>query len=129
MFFNQENGYTAEKVNFTSATGLFDATTDLYTNGPFTTSLIWKYTIASTNDYQVHWYINGVYVMSKQHSGNVTDQEVYFNDWLKGGDKVQMRFSPPIDWGGETITITSSNISGRPSELATDIFTAYISII
>lgn len=124
MFFNQENGYTAEKVNFTSATGLFDATTDLYTNGPFTTSLIWKYTIASTNDYQVHWYINGVYVMSKQHSGNVTDQEVYFNDWLKGGDKVQMRFSPPIDWGGETITITSSNISGRPSELATDIFTA-----
>jgi hypothetical protein len=124
MFFNQENGYTAEKVNFTSATGLFDATTDLYTNGPFTTSLIWKYTIASTNDYQVHWYINGVYVMSKQHSGNVTDQEVYFNDWLKGGDKIQMRFSPPIDWGGETITITSSNISGRPSELATDIFTA-----
>lgn len=124
MFFNQENGYTAEKVNFTTATGLFDATTDLYTNGPFTTSLIWKYTIASTNDYQVHWYINGVYVMSKQHSGNVTNQEVYLNAWLKGGDQVQMRFSPPIDWGGETITITSSNISGRPSELATDVFTA-----
>ncbi len=124
MFFNQENGYTAQKVNFTSATGLFDATTDLYTNGPLTTSLIWKYTIASTNDYQVHWYVNGVYVMSRQHSGNVTNQEVYLNAWLKGGDQVQMRFSPPIDWGGETITITSSNISGRPSELATDLFTA-----
>ena len=124
MFKDQANGFTAQKINFTSATGLFDATTDLYTNGPLTTSLIWKYTIASTNDYQVHWYVNGVYVMSRQHSGNVTDQEVYLNAWLKGGDQVQMRFSPPIDWGGETITITSSNISGRPSELATDLFTA-----
>lgn len=124
MFFNQENGYTAEKVNFTSATGLFDATTDLYTNGPFTTSLIWKYTIASTNDYQVHWYINGEYVMSRQHSGSVTNQEVYLNAWLKGGDEIQMRFSPPIDWSGETITITASNISGRPSENANDVFTA-----
>jgi hypothetical protein len=124
MFKDQANGFTAQKINFTSATGLFDATTDLYTNGPLTTSLIWKYTIASTNDYQVHWYVNGVYVMSRQHSGNVTNQEVYLNAWLKGGDQVQMRFSPPIDWGGETITITSSNISGRPSELATDLFTA-----
>jgi hypothetical protein len=124
MFKDQPNGFTAQKINFTSATGLFDATTDLFTNGPFTTSLIWKYTIASTNDYQVHWYVNGVYVMSRQHSGNVTDQEVYLNAWLKGGDQVQMRFSPPIDWGGETITITSSNISGRPSENAADSFTA-----
>jgi len=124
MFFGQQNGFTAQKINFTSATGLFDATTDLFTNGPFTTSLIWKYTIASTNDYQVHWYVNGVYVMSRQHSGNVTNQEVYLNAWLSGGDKVQMRFSPPIDWGGETITITSSNISGRPSKNAVDSFTA-----
>jgi hypothetical protein len=35
-----------------------------------------------------------------------------------------MRFSPPIDWGGETITITASNISGRPSAAALDVFTA-----
>lgn len=124
MFKDQANGFTAQKINFTSATGLFDATTDLYTNNNIITSLIWKYTIASTNDYQVHWYVNGVYVMSRQHSGNVTDQEVYLNAWLKGGDQVQMRFSPPIDWGGETITITSSNISGRPSENAADVFTA-----
>lgn len=124
MFKDQANGFTAQKINFTSATGLFDATTDLYTNNTIITSLIWKYTIASTNDYQVHWYVNGVYVMSRQHSGNVTDQEVYLNAWLKGGDEVQMRFSPPIDWGGETITITSSNISGRPSENAADVFTA-----
>ena len=124
MFKDQPNGFTAQKINFTSATGLFDATTDLYTNNNIITSLIWKYTIASTNDYQVHWYVNGVYVMSRQHSGNVTNQEVYLNAWLKGGDQVQMRFSPPIDWGGETITITSSNISGRPSELSADVFTA-----
>lgn len=124
MFFNQENGFTARKIDFTSATGLFDATTDLYTNNQFITTLIWKYSITSTNDYQVHWYINGQYVMSRQHSGNVTNQEVYLNAWLKGGDKVQMRFSPPIDWGGETITITSCNISGRPSPAAADVFTA-----
>lgn len=124
MFKDQENGFTAQKVDYTSATGLFDATTDLYTNNTFITSLIWKYSITSTNDYQVHWYINGQYVMSRQHSGSVTDQEVYLNAWLKGGDKIQMRFSPPIDWGGETITITASNISGRPSENAADVFTA-----
>ena len=124
MFKDQANGFTAQKINFTSATGLFDATTDLYTNSAFITSLIWKYSITSTNDYQVHWYVNGQYVMSRQHSGNVTNQEVYLNAWLKGGDEVQMRFSPPIDWGGETITITGSSISGRPSENANDVFTA-----
>ena len=124
MFKGQENGFTAQKVDYTSATGLFDATTDLYTNNTFITSLIWQYSITSTNDYQVHWYINGEYVMSRQHSGSVTNQKVYLNAWLKGGDKIQMRFSPPIDWGGETITITASNISGRPSENAADVFTA-----
>ncbi len=124
MFKGQENGFTAQKVDYTSATGLFDATTDLYTNNTFITSLIWQYSITSTNDYQVHWYINGEYVMSRQHSGSVTNQEVYLNAWLKGGDEIQMRFSPPIDWGGETITITASNISGRPSENAADVFTA-----
>jgi len=124
MFKDQENGFTAQKVNYTSATGLFDASTDLYTNNTFITSLIWQYSITSTNDYQVHWYINGKYVMSRQHSGSVTNQEVYLNAWLKGGDEIQMRFSPPIDWGGETITITASNISGRPSQNAADVFTA-----
>jgi hypothetical protein len=124
MFKGQENGFTAQKVNYTSATGLFDASTDLYTNNNIITSLIWQYSITSTNDYQVHWYVNGQYVMSRQHSGNVTNQEVYLNAWLKGGDEIQMRFSPPIDWGGETITITASNISGRPSENANDVFTA-----
>ena len=124
MFKGQENGFTAQKVDYTSATGLFDASTDLYTNNTIITPLIWQYSITSTNDYQVHWYINGEYVMSRQHSGSVTNQEVYLNAWLKGGDEIQMRFSPPIDWGGETITITASNISGRPSQNAADVFTA-----
>ena len=124
MFKGQANGYTAEKINFTSATGLFDVATDTYTNGPFTTDLIWRYSITSANDYQLHWYVNGQYVMSRQHSGNVTNEEVFLNAWLKGSDKVQIRFSPPIDWGGETITINSCSSDGRPSASGAVLFTA-----
>ena len=124
MFFGQQNGFTAQKIDFTSATGLFDTATDTYTNGPFTTSLIWRYSITSTDDYQVHWYVNGQYVMSRQHSGNVTNNEVYLNAWLSGGDKVQMRFSPPVDWNGNTITITSCSSDGRPSAASPLSFTA-----
>jgi hypothetical protein len=124
MFFDQANGYTAEKIDFTSATGLFDVATDTYTNGPLTTDLIWRYSITSANDYQLHWYVNGQYVMSRQHSGNVTNEEVYLNAWLSGGDKVQIRFSPPIDWGGETITINSCSSDGRPSASGAVLFTA-----
>ena len=124
MFFDQENGYTAQKIDFTSATGLFDTATDTYTNGPLTTSLIWRYSITSSDDYQVHWYVNGQYVMSRQHSGNVTNQEVYLNAWLSGGDKVQIRFSPPIDWNGNTITIDSCSSDGRPSAAGAVLFTA-----
>ena len=124
MFFNQANGYTAEKIDFTSATGLFDVTTDTYTNGPFTTSLIWRYSITSSDDYQLHWYVNGQYVMSRQHSGSVTNEEVYLNAWLSGGDKVQIRFSPPIDWNGNTITIDSCSSDGRPSGAGVVSFTA-----
>ena len=124
MFFGQANGYTAEKIDFTSATGLFDVTTDTYTNGPFTTSLIWRYSITSSDDYQLHWYVNGQYVMSRQHSGSVTNEEVYLNAWLSGGDKVQIRFSPPIDWNGNTITIDSCSSDGRPSAAGAVSFTA-----
>ncbi len=124
MFFDQANGYTAEKIDFTSATGLFDVTTDTYTNGPFTTSLIWRYSITSSDDYQLHWYVNGQYVMSRQHSGSVTNEEVYLNAWLSGGDKVQIRFSPPIDWNGNTITIDSCSSDGRPSAAGAVSFTA-----
>lgn len=124
MFFGQQNGFTAQKIDFTSATGLFDTATDTYTSGPFITNLIWRYSITSTDDYQVHWYVNGQYVMSRQHSGNVTNNEVYLNAWLSGGDKVQMRFSPPVDWNGNTITITSCSSDGRPSPSGVLSFTA-----
>lgn len=124
MFFGQQNGFTAQTIDFTSATGLFDTATDTYTNGPFTTSLIWRYSITSTDDYQVHWYVNGQYVMSRQHSGNVTNNEVYLNAWLSGGDEVQMRFSPPIDWNGNTITINSCSSDGRASAAGSILFTA-----
>ena len=123
MFFNQENGFTAQKVDFTSSTGLFDTTTDTYTNGIFTTSLVWRYSITSTDDYQVHFYVNGVYETSRSHSGNVTNIEVFING-LSGGDKVQMRFSPPVNWNGNTITINSVSADGRPSLAGSVLFTA-----
>ena len=32
---------------------------------------------------------------------------------LNTGDEIQMRFSPPVNWDGGTITITSASASGR----------------
>ena len=124
MFKDQENGYTAQKVDFTSSTGSgFDTTTDTYTNGILTTGIIWRYSINSTNDYQVHFYVNGVYVTSRSHSGNITNKQVFING-LSGGDKVQMRFSPPIDWDGSATTITSVSADGRISTNAPILWTA-----
>ena len=124
MFKDQANGYTAQKVDFTSSTGSgFDTTTDTYTNGILTTGIIWRYSINSTNDYQVHFYVNGVYVTSRSHSGNITNKQVFING-LSGGDKVQMRFSPPIDWDGSATTITSVSADGRISTNAPILWTA-----
>ena len=124
MFKDQANGYTAQKVDFTSSTGSgFDTTTDTYTNGILTTGIIWRYSINSTNDYQVHFYVNGVYVTSRSHSGNITNKQVFING-LSGGDKVQMRFSPPIDWDGSATTITSVSSDGRISTNAPILWTA-----
>lgn len=123
MFFDQENGFSATKIDFTSSTGLFDTVTDTYTNSAFTTGVYWRYTITSSQSYQVHWYVNGVYVTSRSHSGNVTNKEVFING-LAGGDKVQMRFSPPVNWGGETITLNTVSCDGRPGPSAAVVFTA-----
>ena len=113
MFKDQENGFTAQKINFTSATGTgFDITEDVATI-PFSYSdLQWRYSITSTSDYQVHFYINGAYYSSRSHSGNVTDATMFFVG-LNTGDEIQMRFSPPVNWDGSTITITSASASGR----------------
>ena len=123
MFKDQANGYTAQKIDFTSSTGLFDTTTDTYTNGIYSTGILWRYSITSTDDYQVHFYVNGVYVTSKSHSGNISNIQVFING-LSGGDKVQMRFSPPVNWDGSTITINSVSCDGRISTNAPVIFTA-----
>ena len=124
MFKDQENGFTAQKVDFTSSTGSgFDTTTDTYTNNILITGIIWRYSITSTDDYQVHFYVNGVYATSRSHSGNVTNSQVFLNG-LSGGDKVQMRFSPPVNWDGSTTTITSVSSDGRISNNAPILWTA-----
>lgn len=113
MFKDQENGFTAQKINFTSATGTgFDITEDEATIPSSYSDLQWRYSITSTSDYQVHFYINGAYYSSRSHSGNVTDAQMFFVG-LNTGDKIQMRFSPPVNWDGSTITITSASASGR----------------
>lgn len=113
MFKDQENGFTAQKINFTSATGTgFDITEDVATIPSSYSDLQWRYSITSTSDYQVHFYINGAYYSSRSHSGNVTDAQMFFVG-LNTGDKIQMRFSPPVNWDGGTITITSASASGR----------------
>ena len=124
MFKDQENGFTAQKVDFTSSTGSgFDTTTDTYTNNILITGIIWRYSITSTNDYQVHFYVNGVYATSRSHSGNLTNSQVFLNG-LSGGDKVQMRFSPPVNWDGSTTTIASVSADGRISNNAPILWTA-----
>lgn len=112
MFFNQANGYTAEKINFTSATGSgFDTTLDVLTVPSTYDRFLWYYTINSTGSYQVHFYINGVYYTSRSHTGNVTNEDIYFSG-LTTGDKIQMRFSPPVNWDGAGVSLTSVSASG-----------------
>jgi hypothetical protein len=95
MFKDQENGFTAQKINFTSATGTgFDITEDVATIPSTYSDLQWRYSITSTSDYQVHFFINGAYYSSRSHSGNVTDATMFFVG-LNTGDEIQMRFSPP----------------------------------
>ena len=112
MFKDQENGFTAQKVNFTSATGSgFDTTLDVATIPSTYDRFLWYYSINSTTSYQVHFYINGVYYTSRSHTGNVTNEDVYFSG-LTTGDKIQMRFSPPTNWDGSAVNLTSVSASG-----------------
>ena len=122
MFKDQENGFTAQKINFTSATGTgFDITEDVATIPSTYSDLQWRYSITSTSDYQVHFYINGAYYSSRSHSGNVTDATMFFVG-LNTGDEIQMRFSPPVNWDGSTITITSASASGRDFDTPSTIY-------
>lgn len=112
MFKDQENGFTAQKINFTSTTGSgFDTTLDVATIPSTYDRFLWYYSINSTRSYQVHFYINGVYYTSRSHTGNVTNEDIYFSG-LTTGDKIQMRFSPPVNWDGAGVSLTSVSASG-----------------
>ena len=111
MFKDQENGFTAKKIDFISTTGTgFDLTNDNYVVQSGITRFIWRYSITSTSNYQIHFYINGAYYTSRSHSGNVTDEDVFMTQ-LTAGDKIQMRFSPAADGG--SVSISNITASGR----------------
>ena len=111
MFKDQENGFTAKKIDFISTTGTgFDLSNDEYIVQSGITRFIWRYSITSTSDYQIHFYINGAYYTSRSHSGNVVDESVFMTQ-LTTGDKIQMRFSPAADGGG--VSISNITASGR----------------
>jgi len=113
MFFDQENGFTAKKLNFTSTTGSgFDITDDVAIVPSTYDRFLWRYSITSLADYQIHFYINGAYYTSRSHSGNVTDEDIYFFG-LSTGDRIQMRFSPPTNWNGGAVRVDSVSASGR----------------
>jgi hypothetical protein len=112
MFLNQKDGFTAQKIDFTAKTGSFNLSDDTTTNAVGNSGIIWEYSILSADDYQVHFFVNGVYETSRSHSGQVSFQQVYISG-LKGGDKVQMRFSPPVDWDGSSITLGQVICEGR----------------
>jgi hypothetical protein len=112
MFLNQKDGFKAQVIDFTAKTGDFNLSDDTTTNAVGNSGIIWEYSILSADDYQVHFFVNGVYETSRSHSGQVSFQQVYISG-LKGGDKVQMRFSPPADWDGNSITLGQVICEGR----------------
>lgn len=112
MFKNQTFGGDAEKIDFTSQTGTdFDLTNDEYDINSVD-QVVGKvqYTINSTDSYKIEFYINDELFTYRNHSGNVTNVEIFFPDF-EIGDRVQMRFAPPNDWDGNTITLTSVSTS------------------
>ena len=122
MFKDQANGFTAQKINFTSATGSgFDITDDVAIIPSTYDQLLWYYSVNSTTSYQVHFYINGTYYTSRTHTGNVTNEGIYIGQ-LQTGDRIQMRFSPPANWDGGAVNITSSSASGRQIDNPSNIY-------
>jgi hypothetical protein len=112
MFKDQTFGGDVQKIDFTSQTGTdFNLTTDEYEINSID-QIVGKvrYTINSTNSYKIEFYINDELFTYRYHSGNVTNVEIFFPDF-EVGDKVQMRFAPPKDWDGNTITLTSVSTS------------------
>ena len=112
MFVNQKDGWKAQVIDFTAKTGSFNLSDDTTTNAVGNSGIIWEYSVLSADDYQVHFFVNGVYETTRSHSGQVSFQQVYISG-LKGGDKVQMRFSPPANWDGSSVTLGQVICEGR----------------
>ena len=119
MFEGQATGFEqAQAVDFTSATGSgFDTTTDELTIPSTYDRFIWRYSATCADDYQFHWYINDVFFTAVSHSGNVTDEEIYFNS-LNTGDRIQMRYLPATP----NTSITSVSASGREFTDPTNVY-------
>jgi len=110
MFKDQPIGATASTINFTSGSGGdFNLTTDEYEiNSVDQVVGKIRYSINSTNSYKVEFYINDELFTYRNHSGNVSNVEIFFPDF-EIGDKVQMRFAPPNDWDASSITLSLVN--------------------
>jgi hypothetical protein len=119
MFEGQATGFEqAQAVDFTSATGSgFDITTDELTIPSTYDRFIWRYSATCADDYQFHFYINDVFFTAVSHSGNVTDEEIYFNS-LSTGDRIQMRYLPATT----NTSITSVSASGREFTDPTNVY-------
>jgi len=119
MFEGQATGFEqAQAVDFTSATGSgFDTTTDELTIPSTYDRFIWRYSATCADDYQFHFYINDVFFTAVSHSGNVTDEEIYFNS-LSTGDRIQMRYLPATT----NTSITSVSASGREFTNPTNVY-------
>ena len=107
MFKDQPIGATPDKVNFTSGSGGdFNLTTDEYEINSVD-QVVGKiqYSVNSTSSYKVELYINNELFTYRNHTGNVSNVEIFFPDF-EVGDKVQMRFSPPDDWDASTVTLS-----------------------
>lgn len=119
MFENQPTGFEqAQAVDFTSATGSgFNTTTDELTIPATYDRFIWRYSATCTDDYQFHFYINDVFFTAVSHSGNVTDEEIYFNS-LNTGDRIQMRYLPATT----NTSISSVSASGREFTDPTNVY-------
>lgn len=112
MFKGQPNGGTAQKIDFATQTGTdFDLTADEYVINSVD-QIVGKvrYSITSTDSYRIEFYINGELFTYRNHSGSVSNVEVFFPDF-EVGDRVQMRFAPPTDWDASTIQLTSLSAS------------------
>jgi len=109
MFKDQPNGFTPQKINFTSASNPdFDLTTDEYIidAGNITTADV-QITTTSSDTYKVYVYVNDELHTWREVTGNASALTLDLPSFSIG-DRVQIRFSPPEDWDASAITLNTS---------------------